>query len=75
MPLYRATAPSIEAAAVLIEAHWEVRPYCVYACAGGSDAHWQLWHPRRIGRGDAPGYIYADGEVRMHPDAPVLVCR
>lgn len=73
MPLHSATAPTIESAIAMVESAWGVAPVRVDACAGGSDAHVQLWHPAYMRRGDMPGYVYANGQIEMHPDAPLYL--
>lgn len=74
MPLYSATAADIATAAALVESAWGIRPACILACAGGTDAHWQLWHPAYMRPGDMPGYVWtAESGLTMHPDAPAYV--
>lgn len=79
MPLYSATyadpATALREASIALSAQWGVAPRCVLSCAGGSDEHWQLWHPARCRRGDHPAYVLIGADLTMHPDAPMLVRR
>ena len=79
MTLYSAAysdpATALQDACITLTNLWGVAPRCVLSCAGGSDEHWQLWHPARCRRGDAPAYVLTGASLLMHPDAPMLVRR
>ncbi len=63
------TIETIAAALTDIEAAWGVRPRLVLACAGGSDQHWQIYHPDHP---DMPtAVILMDGTIEDHPDSPI----
>lgn len=58
----------IRAAAQCFIASHQVSPYCLLACAGWADEHWQLFHPDYL---DMPAYTLADGTYEQHPDSPL----
>lgn len=56
----------IRIAAFQIEARIGTRPRCVLACFGGTDEHWQLYHPEYP---DVPMVVLTpEGELMPHPD-------
>lgn len=60
---------TIETVCQSIESHWGMRPLLTLACAGGSDQHWQIFHPARL---DMPCFTFMDHTLEEHPDAPDL---
>ncbi len=60
---------------VILEQEWGKKPIIILSCAGGTDEHWQIWHPEDC-LGDWPGtegfphiVIGLDNEIRKHPDS------
>ena len=62
----------LRAFTVDLENLWGTRPRLVLACAGGSDEHWQFFHP------EAPYAVACTLQIdgtgpEAHPDAPEWV--
>jgi hypothetical protein len=70
---YPIACPSVEAAAAHAQHEWGIAPLCVLACVGGTDQHWQLWHPLHRVPDGVPSLVLADGWLDAHPDAPALL--
>jgi hypothetical protein len=57
------------------EAEWGgLRPVVTLACAGGSDEHWQIWHPDDYRAGGMPHLVVmtqvtVGTTVERHPDS------
>lgn len=57
-----------------LEREWGTRPIVVLACSGGSDEHWQIWHPDDVkagfqGEERMPHLVLCpEGTVSTHPD-------
>ena len=72
---YTDHATALRKACMALESEWGISPRVVLACAGGSDEHWQLWHPARCRKGDTPAYTLQGAVLEMHPDCPMLARR
>lgn len=51
----RAEFATVELWSEYLESLWGTRPTLVFACAGGSDAHWQAW--RSPARSETPDAV------------------
>jgi hypothetical protein len=51
----------LEACIIALEVRWKIRPVLQLACGGGSDQHWQIFHP--------DDFIYRSAEYSKMPSA------
>lgn len=56
-----------------LQQEWGVHPILILSCPGGSDEHWQLWHPDDVGCEDRETMphlvVLPTGEASRHPDS------
>lgn len=64
------TADTLRSHTIQLEREWGVRPALFLACSGGSDEHWQIWHPDDLHPDGMPHLVVRpDGTSERHPDS------